>query len=264
MIKPYYQEANITLYCGDCSEILPELEEKPDLILTSPPYDDLRLYGGHSFDYTKVIDAISLALKDNGVCVWIVNDQVINGSETGTSFRQALYFMGKGLKLHDTMIYVKNGFSHIPKKRYNNVFEYMFVFVKGKVTKFNSINIQSRWADTFKYTTFRQRDGSVVAKNVHINKEFPVSNIWYFDVGYMKTTKDKLAYKHPAIFPDDLAYSHIYSWTNEGDLVCDPMCGSGTVLIQAKVLKRKAIGIEINEDYCKIIVERLKNTSLLF
>jgi len=80
----------------------------------------------------------------------------------------------------------------------------------------------------------------------------------------MKTTKDKLAYKHPAIFPDDLAYSHIYSWTNEGDLVCDPMCGSGTVLIQAKVLKRKAIGIEINEDYCKIIVERLKNTSLLF
>ena len=78
-----------------------------DLTVTSPPYDNLRTYNGYCFDFENVAKELFRVTKKGGVVVWVVSDATINGSETGTSFKQALYFMQCGFNLHDTMIYAK-------------------------------------------------------------------------------------------------------------------------------------------------------------
>ena len=95
---------------GDCLEIMPTLADKSvDLTVTSPPYDNLRTYNGNSqFDFEGIAKELFRVTKDGGVVVWVVGDANINGSETGTSFRQALYFKEIGFNLHDTMIYQKD------------------------------------------------------------------------------------------------------------------------------------------------------------
>ena len=258
-----------------------QLKEFPDnsidMILTSPPYDDLRFYGSDkkgvdslwNFEvFKKIAKECSRVLKDGGVIVWVVNDSTIKESETGTSFKQALYFKDEcNLKLFDTMIYSKSSFAYPSKNKYHQLFEYMFVFSKGNPKTFNPIEDRinkyfnvKRWG---KYTT-RLKDGTL--ENV-ISKDFAViskqffgkrNNIWQYSAGSNVSTSDKIAFEHPAIFPEALAIDNILSWTNENDIVLDPFCGSGTTVKAAKVLKRKFIGIEINKDYIPIIEERLK------
>ena len=257
---PYYEQDGITIYHGDCREILPHLP-KVDLVLTSPPYDNLRDYGGHGFNWQSTIDAIVPTIKEGGVCVWIVGDATNNGSESGTSFRQALRFIDIGMKLHDTMIYEKAGMSNPDTNRYYQIFEYMFVFSKGKPKTTNLIKDKKNiWANQSNFGTMSKRsvDGSLIPKGSKVTQEYGVRfNIWRYNTGYGYSTKDSIAYQHPAIFPDKLAADHITSWTNKGDIVLDSMCGSGTTLKMAKQLGRKAIGIEIEEKYCQIAVKRL-------
>ena len=192
--------------------------------------------------------------------VWIVGDATIKGSESGTSFKQALYFMECGFRLHDTMIYKKNSYPFPPSNRYYQQFEYMFILSKGKPSVFNGLRQQTKWRKKSKeISTTRQKDGSTKEMKYDKGKEDRLKdNVWDINTGYMRSTKDKIAYSHSAIFPEQLANDHIISWSNEGDLVYDCFMGSGTTAKMAILNNRNYIGSEMSEEYCEIIKERLK------
>jgi len=247
---------------GDCLEIMKEIPNKSvDLILTSPPYDDLRNYQGYSFDFENIAKELFRLLKDGGVMVWVIGDATINGSETGTSFKQALYFKELGFNLFDTIIYQKRGGLMTGSiKGYSQKFEYMFVFSKSGYPK--TINlIKDLLVEYTENRTkkHRKKDGTFDIQEWKIGGPTRRHNIWIYDTGFHKTTKDKIAFQHPAIFPEKLAHDHIISWSNEGDIVLDPMCGSGTTLKMAKKLNRHFIGIDISQDYVNIANKRVVN-----
>lgn len=234
-----------------------------DLTVTSPPYDDLRTYNGYSFEFEKVAKELFRVTKDGGVVVWNVNDSTIDGSESLTSFKQAIYFVEVcGFKLHDTMIYEKNSMSMPDKNRYYNCFEYMFVFSKGKPKTTNLIeDRKNRWAGTssFGERSQRQKDGSLKKNGKGVVKDFGARfNIWRYNTGAGYSTKDEIAFEHPAIFPEKLAYDHIRSWSNENDLVYDCFMGSGTTAKACISANRNWIGSEISKEYCEIIEKRLQ------
>lgn len=239
-----------------------------DLTVTSPPYDNLRSYK-NSIDkkwgeylWRAIIEELYRVTKPGGVVVWVVGDATIDGSETGSSFKQALHAIQCGFKLHDTMIYQKNNFSNPSSNRYHQIFEYMFVFSKGKPKTFNSIkdrkNKYAGQVGSWGKNTVRQKDGSMKENSKKIIKEFGQRyNVWQY-----KTSKngqeDEIAYKHPAIFPIGLVRDHIKSWSNEGDLVYDPFMGSGTTACAAIDLKRNWIGSELSQTYITLSNKRIK------
>jgi len=254
------------VYQGDSAQLLKQIDDKIiTLTVTSPPYDNLRDYKGYSFDFENIAKELYRITKEGGVVVWIIGDATINGSETGTSFRQALYFMECGFNLHDTMIYSKNNPIPLNHNRYEQKFEYMFVFCKGKLITFNPLMDKCKYHDTSNKPTYRHSSEGILkpCNTPQKIKEFKIkSNIWGYDVGANKSTKDKFAYKHPAIFPEQLAKDHILSWSNKGDIILDPFTGSGTTLKIAKQLNRKFIGIEIEKSYVDIAERRLCQNTL--
>jgi len=250
----------IDLKLGDCLEVMKSLPNQSiDLTVTSPPYDNLRTYNGYSFDFEGIAKELYRVTKDGGVVVWVVGDATINGSETGTSFKQALYFKDIGFNLHDTMIYQKNSYPFPPSNRYYQQFEYMFVLSKGNPKTTNIQTQKTIWKkDTKEISTTRNPDGSVSSMKYAKGKdERKMDNIWLINTGYMRTTKDKIAYQHPAIFPEELVNRHILSWSNEGDMVLDCFLGSGTTGKVAKQLNRQFIGIEISLEYLNIAKRRI-------
>jgi len=249
------------IYCGDCAIVLRGFPSGYiDLVLTSPPYDNLREYGGYVFDFEAIAAQLWRVVAPGGVVVWIVGDATIDGSETGTSFRQALHFMELGFNLHDTMIWNKGGFSAVGSLavRYAPVFDYMFVLSKGKPKTFNPIKDRpTKHGGKRVGGTIRQRDGSTkpMSKVMKINKYSQRFNIWE-----QPPKRQTGGGAHPAPFPLKLARDHIVSWTNPGDVVLDPMCGSGTTCVAAAQEGRRYIGIEINAEYVKLAKEWLNGT----
>lgn len=242
---------------GDCLEKLKEVENNSiDLTVTSPPYDNLRTYNGYTFDFEGIAKELYRVTKQGGVVVWVVGDQTINGTETGTSFKQALYFKEIGFNLHDTMIWEKTSvFAHNPRnKRYKAAFEYMFVLSKGKPNTYNEIKDKPVKSAGKKLSGNRGRSpkGDKRKGNDFIANDYQARfNVW------KQSGNDGTRNPHPASFPEKLAEDHILSWSNEGDTVLDPMCGSGTTLKMAKENNRKFIGIEISPEYIEIIKKRL-------
>ena len=247
---------------GDCLEVMKTMEVNSiDMVLTSPPYDNLRTYNG-SLDWGEhiwkpIIQELFRITKQGGVVVWVVGDATIKGSETGTSFKQAIYFKEIGFNLHDTMIYGKNNPIPLTHNRYEQQFEYMFVFSKGKPKTFNPLKqicktagsknnhkTEKHYEDSH---SMRKRDVDVVVKD-----EKYLYNMWFLTTG----TSDKV--KHNAPFPEKLAEDHILSWSNEGDIILDPMAGSGTTGKIAKQLNRNYILIEKEKEYIDIINKRLQ------
>ena len=224
-----------------------------DLTVTSPPYDNLRNYNGYSFDFEAVAKELFRVTKQGGVVVWVVGDATIKGSETGTSFKQALYFREIGFNLHDTMIYAKNSYMPHGGNRYEQQFEYMFVFSKSSPNTCNKIRIPCVTAGTKRYRGNEKKESGMQARDIRttVNETKPLPNIWWFDVGKNDKTE------HSASFPEQLANDHILSWSNEGDLVYDPFMGSGTTAKMAKINKRNYIGSEISKEYCDIIEKRI-------
>lgn len=258
------------IYTGDNVEIMKGFKDNSiDLTVTSPPYDSLRDYNGFELDVDSVSKELFKKTKDGGVVVWVVGDSTKNGSETGSSFKQALKFMEAGFRLHDTMIYKKNTSSFPARRdgvRYTQIFEYMFVFSKGRPKTVNLIcDKPNKWAGHTNWgkNTKRGKDGELIdaGKIKTVPTHSPRENIWEYVVGGGFATSDKIAHKHPAIFPEKLAEDHILTWSNEGDLVVDPFGGSGTTAKMAILNNRNYIHIDISSEYNEIAAERISGLS---
>lgn len=232
-----------------------------DLTVTSPPYDDLRKYKGFVFDYKSMLNELYRVTKEGGVVVWVVSDKTEKGSETLTSFRHAIYAKEIGFNIHDTMIYAKQNPTPMSGNRYQQCFEYMFILSKGKPKVFNPIKVKKKYMENRKKKRYnKDKDGIQQSRQYTAKDDMKtIHNIWNYTVGLNNSTKDKIAFKHPAVFPEQLASDHILSWSNEEDVVLDCMCGSGTVLKMAYLNNRKFIGIDMSEEYIKdICIPRLK------
>ncbi|WP_286707973.1 DNA-methyltransferase [Psychrobacter sp. UBA2514] len=254
----------IDLRQGDCLELLKDIPDgSVDLTVTSPPYDNLRTYNGNNDQWSadvwqKVIAELYRVTKDGGVVVWVVGDATIKGSETGTSFKQALHAMDCGFNLHDTMIFQKNASprdTRIP--RYWQGFEYMFVWSKGRPSTLNFIRVPCQTAGTKKRSYMRKPDGSIREDRkkllTKVKDDKPRDNVWRYG-----TARHEM---HPAPFPEQLAHDHIISWSNEGDTVLDCFMGSGTTGAIAVKNNRKFIGIELDPDYFKIAEKRINTAA---
>lgn len=248
---------------GDCLKLMKKIPEKSiDLTVTSPPYDNLRTYNGNieqwSFEKFKLIaEELYRITKDGGVVVWVVSDATIKGSETGSSFKQALYFKDCGFNLHDTMIWVKDGGGAIgSNKCYTQNFEYMFVFSKGVPKSINLIydKPNQSYGQDKSGVGRRKATGEHKIEQRKESKEFSRRNNWW----YIPPQK---GVGHPAVFPEQLANDHIVSWSNEGDLVFDPFTGSGTTGKMAILNNRNFIGIELDEGYYNIAKERIESVN---
>ncbi len=251
-----------TIIHGDCLEVLKQIPDNYiDLTVTSPPYDNLRTYNGFSFDFEGIAQELYRVTKVGGVVVWVVGDATVKGSETGTSFKQALYFKDIGFCL-ETMIWDKENCASVGSmSRYENVFEYMFVLSKGQAKTANIIkDRKNKRAGELQHGSIRQKDGNV-RKTTGYGKRAIAEygrrhNIWR--IVPAKSPKERL---HPAPFSEQLANDHIITWSDEGDIVLDPMSGSGTTCKMAMVNNRQYIGIDISEEYCEIARKRIAEHS---
>lgn len=233
------------IYVENCLDTMAKMpDEFVQATITSPPYDDLRTYNGYSFDFESIAKELYRVTKESGVVVWVVGDATKKGSETGSSFRQALYFQSLGFNLHDTMIYEKNSPAYpasAKSNRYTQIFEFMFVFSKGKPRANLICDKPNKWAG--------YKDFSGKLKNP-VPDFSPRNNIWKYTTSFNGV-------KHPAPFPEALAADHIRTWTNEGDLVYDPFMGSGTTAKMAILNGRDFIGSEISQDYVDLANARI-------
>lgn len=251
------------IYEGNCIEIMRDIDAGVvDLTVTSPPYDNLRDYKGYSFDFEGVASELYRVTKEGGVVVWVVGDATIKGDETGSSFRQALYFKELGFKLHDTMIYTKGGQGATgSNKSYWQDFEYMFVMVKGELRTFSPImdrKNKTKPKSSLSSSGHRHKDGRKKGKRVIERKAYGKRfNVWCYHEAGTRTD-------HPAVFPEKLAHDHIISWSNEGDLVLDPFNGSGTTCLMSKINSRNYIGIDISGEYCELARRQIDGGPALF
>lgn len=237
-----------------------------DMVVTSPPYDDLRDYEGKvtwNFDVFKdIANELYRIVKEGGVIVWVVGDKTSDGNKSLTSYKHALYFQEIGFNIYDVIIYEKTGSGPPHPNRYFNSFEYMFVISKGKPKTINLLKDKpNKWAghSTYGEVTRREKDGTLTNKGKKVVNEFGIrTNIWKYANGKGYSTKDEIAYDHPAIFPEKLVEDHIISWSNPGDIVLDPFGGSGTTGKIAKKLQREWILIEAVEEYCEIAKKRIE------
>ena len=252
------------IYNENCLDTMARMPDNfVDLTVTSPPYDNLRQYNGYSFPFEDIAKELYRVTKEGGVVVWIVGDATINGSETGTSFRQALFFKECGFNLHDTMLYLKT--PSFPAadgdKRYSQSFEYMFVFSKGEPMHVNLLkDRKNKWGGSQSWgkTSERLKDGSIKEREkINVQEYGYRFNNWEYATGKGNTTKDEIAYLHPAMFPEKLAEDHILSWSNENDLVYDCFGGSGTTAKMAHKWRRNWILSEISSEYVKIAEKRI-------
>lgn len=253
---------NIDLKQGDCLEVMKTLnDECIDLTITSPPYDNLRDYNS-KINFKKIAKELYRITKKGGIVVWVVGDKVEKGSKSLSSYKQALLFNEIGFNVYDVIIYEKTSPSAPHKNRYFNSFEYMFVFSKRKPKTINLLkDRKNKYGGTYSgVVTKREKNGTLTTKGKKLINEYGIrTNIWSYAVGNNKSTTDKIAFKHPAIFPEKLAEDHILSWSDEGDTVLDCFMGSGTTGKMCKLLNRNFIGIELDKNYFEIAKERINN-----
>lgn len=263
-----------TIYCEDNVITMDRMEDNfIDITVTSPPYDDmdedfnpivksgLRDYDGYSWDFKRIAELLYKKTKPGGIVCWVINDPVVNGSESLASSLQKIYFKKIGFDIYDTIIYEKNG-SLPDKKRYLQCFEYIFIMSKGRPKTINLLTDRpnkylERWG---KGRVVREKNGELTPRgNYKAVKDGIRFNVWRYATGFGYSSKDKVSFEHPASFPEKLAADCIYSWSMEGDLVYDPFCGSGTVPKMAHNLKRKWVASEISKKYVEIAERRIKD-----
>ena len=248
------------IYTADCVNFMRKMKaDAVDLVVTSPPYDDLREYNGFTFDHKRVAKGLAKVVKKGGVVVWVVGDR-INGGRTLTSFEHAFAFRKAGFAVHDVMIFKKRNTPFMRKRAYTSCYDFMFVFSKGMPTTFNALRSPSVRSGPAQLPFLKGTDG-INRKTERLLSEHKVrTNIWSYAVGKNGTTRDMYAFKHPAMFPENLARDHILSWSNPGDLVFDPMCGAGTTCKMAKETGRRWLGVDVSSEYTTIAERRVNET----
>lgn len=247
------------IYNVDCLIGMKELpDECIDLVVTSPPYDNLRDYNGYVFDFENIAKELFRVVKTGGVVVWVVGDKIKNGNKSLTSFRQSIYFQDIGFNVHDVMIYKKKNTPFMRSNAYTNCYEFMFVFSKGRVSTFNPLKTKTVRSGKEKLVANKKADGVNNKVMGELKEEKTLINIWEYAVGLGGSTNDKIAFQHTAIFPEKLAQDHILSWSNEGDIVFDPMSGSGTTCKMAKLNNRNYLGMEISKEYTELSIKRIE------
>lgn len=259
-MESYYSHNDIVIYNANCLDYLKTLEDNSiKFTLTSPPYDDIRDYKGYSFPFEEIAKELYRTTKSGGVIAWNVADATVKGSETGTSMRQALYFMSLGFRLHDTMIYAKKNPmpAGVSSKRYHQAWEYIFILSKDTPETFNPIMVKAKYGHLDANMKHRGKDGAINYKKTKRNEYTKVRNIFEYSVGGGHSTKDKVAFQHPALMPEQLASDMISTWTNVGDIVFDPFSGAGTTAKMCSLLGRKFFGTELSKEYCEISKQRL-------
>ena len=245
------------IHTADCVSFMKGM--KPgvvDLVVTSPPYDDLREYNGFTFDCGKVAKGLARVVKEGGVVVWVVGDR-INGGRTLTSFEHAFAFRKAGFTVYDVMIFKKRNTPFMRKRAYTNCYEFMFLFSKGMPSTFNPLRSPSVRPGPAQVPYLKGTDGINRKTERLLNEHKVRTNIWSYAVGKGGTTTDMYAFKHPAMFPENLARDHILSWSNAGDLVFDPMCGAGTTCKMAKATDRRWLGVDVSSEYTAIAKQRV-------
>ncbi len=254
------------IYHENCIETLLRMDDAfLDMTITSPPYDDLREYNGYDLPMVSIAELLYSKTKPGGVVIWVVGDRTVNGGETLSSFRQAITFQEAGFNVHDTMIYAKN--NPIPSdcgKRYRQCFEYMFCFAKGQPKTFNPIMQTIKQEKAFRSFRITKVGRNDLAHDHVAPKERKIDNIFfygdteifYYNVG-TSSSRDKIAFKHPAIFPEHLVADQISTWTDEGDIVYDCFMGSGTTAKVAEQLGRQWVGSEVSLEYVDIAEQRI-------
>jgi len=263
MTTPFYSQNDIDIYNENCLDYLKrQPNDSIKFTLTSPPYDNIRDYQGYSFPFEEIAQELWRTTRSGGVIAWNVADATVKGSETGTSMRQALYFMSLGFRLHDTMIYAKKNPmpAGISSKRYHQAWEYIFILSKDAPETFNPIMVKAKFGHLNANMKHRGNEGELNYTKTKRNEFTKVRNIFEYSIGGGISTKDKVAFKHPAIMPEQLAHDMIITWTNPGDTVFDPFTGAGTTAKMCGLTKRKFHGTEISADYCEIIKQRLTPT----
>ena len=246
------------IYTQNCVTFMKNLPKNfVDLTVTSPPYDNLRDYKGYSFDFEDISKELYRVTKEGGVVVWVVADKIKNGNKSLTSFKQALYFQEVGFNVHDVMIYKKKNTPFMRSNAYTNCYEFMFIFSKGKPKTFNPIKVPTVRSGKEKLPYNKGADGVNKKAYGELNKVKTKTNVWEYAVGYGGTTTDKIAFEHPAVFPEKLVQDHIISWSKEGEIVFDPMCGSGTTCKMALLNNRKYLGVDISKEYTQIAIKRV-------
>lgn len=255
----------------DCIKFMKKLQDNCiDLTITSPPYDDLRDYENKLvWDYSifkKVAKELYRITTDGGVLIWVIGDKTDKGNKSLTSYKHALYFQEIGFNIYDVIIYEKSGSGPPHPNRYFNTFEYMFVMTKGKPKTVNLLKDKKNSCagmSTFSDITRREKDGTLTNKGKKVINTYGVrTNIWRYNNGKGFSSKDPLAYEHPATFPEKLVEDHIKSWSNKGDIVFDPFGGSGTTAKVSIEQERRWIYVEKVEKYCDIARQRIENLGI--
>jgi len=261
--KKYTEVPLNKIICGDAIEVMQGLpSDCVDLVVTSPPYDELRNYNGYSFDFEGMAKGLFRVIKKGGVLVWVVGDKINKGNKSFTSFKQALFFQSLGFNAHDVMIYRKKNTPFMRSNAYTNCYEFMFVFSKGSPKIFNPLKTKTVRQGQEMLPFNKKADGINKKTKGELKPEKTLTNIWDYAVGYGGSTSDKIAFQHTAIFPEKLAEDHVLSWTKTGDVVFDPMCGSGTTCKMAAINKRHYIGCDISKEYVELTKKRLQNFNL--
>jgi SOS regulatory protein LexA len=251
------------ILCGDAVEIMQAMQpDSVDLVVTSPPYDELRDYKSYIFNFEGMAKGLFRVIKKGGVLVWVVGDKINKGNRSLTSFKQALFFQSLGFNAHDIMIYRKKNTPFMRSNAYTNCHEFMFVFSKGPPKTFNPLKTKTIRQGQEMLPFNKKADGINKKTIGELKPEKTLTNIWEYAVGLHGSTSDKIAFQHTAIFPEKLAEDHILSWTKVGDIVFDPMCGSGTTCKMAALNKRNYIGCDISKEYVELTKERLRHFNL--
>ncbi|MBI2097976.1 MAG: transcriptional repressor LexA [Candidatus Vogelbacteria bacterium] len=251
------------IICGNAVDVMKTFPPNSiDLVVTSPPYDELRNYNGYSFDFGGIANGLFRVMKKGGIVVWVVGDKIQKGNRSLTSFKQALFFQGIGFNVHDVMIYRKKNTPFMRSNAYTNCYEFMFVFSKGSPKTFNPLKTKTARQGQEMLPFNKKADGINKKTLGELKPEKTMTNIWEYAVGFGGSTSDKIAFQHTAIFPEKLAEDHILSWTKTGDVVFDPMCGSGTTCKMATINKRHYIGCDISKEYVELTKKRLQYFNL--